>query len=60
MLSENIAANPERVATAPVLAAAIAPVPFTSAVIDPVAAAAGSAEAAAVAPAVPDNPSSQI
>ena len=57
MISENITANPERVATAPASAAAIAPVPVPADVIDPVAAAAG---AAAVAPAVPDNPSSQV
>ena len=60
MLSENIAENPERVATAPSSAAAIAPVPIPAAVIDPVAAAVGGAAAAAVAPAVPDNPSSQV
>ena len=57
MLSENIAAKPERVATAPASAAAVAPVPVPAAVIDPVAAAAGVSAAAAVAPA---NSSSQV
>ena len=58
MLSENIEANPEMIATASASAASIAPVPVPDAVIDPVAAAAGAADAADVAPAVPANPSS--
>ena len=60
MLSENIAVNPERVATDPDSADAIAPVPIPDAVIDPISAAAGASAAAAVSPAVPDNLSSQI
>ena len=59
-LSKNIAANPERVATTSALAADIAPVPVPAAVIDPVAATDGAAAAAAVAPDVPANPSSQV
>ena len=60
MLSENIAANPERVPTAPASAATIAPVPVPDTVIDPVDAATGAAADASVAPAVPDNTSSQV
>ena len=60
MLSENIAVNPERVATDPDSADAIAPVPIPAAVIDPIAAAAGASAADAVSPAVPDNLSSQV
>ena len=60
MLSENIAANPERVATATASTADIYPIPVPDAVIDPVAAASGAAAAATVAPTVPANPSSQV
>ena len=60
ILSENIAANPERVATAPASADAIAPVPVPAAAVDPVADTAGAADAAAVVPDVPSNPSSQV
>ena len=52
--------NPERVPTDPASAAAIALVPVPDAVIDLVAAASGEASAAAVAPDIPYNPSSQV